>query len=126
MNDKFNFASDNYYLIANSRLRKSPKDLIARYEESCALVSYHQSKNEYKIVASTHFDKLNLRGKFNTTEIFPNILSSALYTVPKHKWSLKQVYNEAELSFSTQIKRPITFVTLYGRIYEKDEIISPK
>lgn len=125
MNDKFNFASDNYYLIANSRLKKSDNDLVARYEESCALVSYHQSKNEYKIVASTHFDKLNLRGKFNTTEIFPNILSSALYTIPKHKWTFKQVYNEAELSF-TNIKRPITFATLYGRIYEKDEIVSPK
>lgn len=121
MNDKFNFASDNYYLAAISRLKQSTDSAVAWYEQSCSLVSYHLSKPEYKLVSSTHFDKLSLRGKFNTTTILPNVMSSVFYVVPSHKWSFKQVYNEAELSF-TNLRRPITFVTLYGRVFEKDEV----
>lgn len=122
MNDKFNFVSDNYYLIANSRLKKSKDKLTSIYEQVCALVSYNQYKSEYKIVASTHFDKLAIRGKFNTTEVFPYLLSSALYIIPKHKWQFKQIYNETELSFNN-IKRPILLASLYGRVYEKDIIL---
>ena len=121
MNDKFNFASDNYYLAAISRLKQSTDPAVAWYEQSCSLVSYHLSKPEYKLVSSTHFDKLSLRGKFNTTTILPNVMSSVFYVVPSHKWSFKQVYNEAELSFAN-LRRPITFVTLYGRVFEKDEV----
>ena len=121
MNDKFNFASDNYYLAAISRLKQTADPAVALYEESCSLVSKHQSKPEYKLVSSTHFDRLSLRGKFNTTTILPNVMSSVFYVVPSHKWSFKQVYNEAELSFAN-LRRPITFVTLYGRVFERDEV----
>lgn len=122
MNDKFNFASDNYYLAAISRLKQSADSNVNWYEQSCSLVSYYQSKPEYKLVSSTHFDKLILRGKFNTTTILPSVISSAFYLVPKHKWEYKQIYSEAELSFNN-VRRPITFINLYGRVYEKDEII---
>ena len=123
MNSRFNFASDNFYLAAISRLKQSADPSMAWFEQSCSLVSKHQSKPEYKLVSSTHFDKLSLRGKFNTTTILPNVMSSVFYVVPSHKWSFKQVYNEAELSFN-DLRRPITFVTLYGRVFEKDEVIN--
>jgi len=122
MNDKLNFVSDNYFLAVVSRLKESVDPKISFYEENCALISYHQSQPQYKIVASTHFDKLILRGKFNTTEIYPTVLSSALYLVPRHKWNFKQLYNEAELSFNN-VKRPILYVSLYGRVYDKDQIV---
>lgn len=108
-------------MAAISRLKQSADPAVAWYEQSCSLVSKHQTMPEYKLVASTHFDKLVLRGKFNTTTILPNVMSSVFYVVPAHKWSFKQVYNEAELSFNN-LRRPITFATLYGRVFEKDEV----
>ena len=63
MNRNFNFVSDNYYLAVISRLKQTTDPKVAFYEENCALISYHQSQPQYKIIASTHFDKLILRGK---------------------------------------------------------------
>lgn len=119
MNERFNFVSDNYFLAVISRKKKSIDPTINWYEQNCALISYHQSQPIYKLIASTHFDKLILRGRFNTTQIYPSILSSALYSIPKHKFNFKQIHNEAEISFDN-LKFPITFVSLYGRLYDRD------
>lgn len=122
MNDDLDFELDdyfNYYLIAFSGENISQDPTVGWYQEICSLVIYDELTKEYKISSSTHFDKLVLRGTFNTTNIFPNVMSTDLQIVAKHRWSFKQERNEAEIALK-KLKSPIALVSLFARNYDLD------
>lgn len=119
MNDNFEFSQDKFYLVVLNGIKEKMTKTDSFYEENCALVAYQKKKKNYKLFTSTHFDKLVLRGRFNTNTIYPNVLSNGLKIVSKNEWTFKQNGTEAEISIEN-LEKSIQSVSLYARNYDKD------
>ena len=111
--------SDDFYLAVSNQVRKSQDPNSNWAEESCLLFNYDTDEKQYKLSSSTRFSKLELKGRFNTTDVFPNVVSSKLALTPKRYWDFKQSNGEAQISLKKSYK-PVNFVTLYARNFAED------
>lgn len=111
--------SDDFYLAVSNQVHKSQDPASSWYEESCVLFNYDTDEKEYKLTSSTRFAKLELKGRFNTTDVFPNVISSKLAVTPKRYWDFKQSNGEAQINLKKS-KKPVNFATLYARNFAKD------
>jgi predicted amidohydrolase len=119
MNPRFNFASDDYYLVALNRLRT--KTTYPWYEQACAMVSYSHATNKFKLSASTHFDHIRLTGWFDSDAAFPSLLSSRLQVVPSRSWQFVQANTTSQISL-TDLHQPLAFASIYTRVYSRDRV----
>lgn len=119
MNLNYTFKSDKYHLTISNMIQRSPDPNVNGYVESCTLLSYDSKELKYKIISSTQFDYLKLKGKFKTDNIFPNVGSLLLNLIPKSKWSFKQNGTNAEIILKN-LNTSINFVTLFARNFKKD------
>lgn len=115
--------SDDFYLAVSNQVRTSQDPESNWYEEACLLFNYDTDEKEYKLSSSTRFTKLQLKGRFNTTDVFPNVISSKLAVTPTRYWTFKQSNGEAQIDLKKSNK-PVNFVTLYARNFAKDPVSS--
>ena len=120
---KVDSKSDDFYLAVSNQVRESQDPASNWYEESCLLFNYDTDAKQYKLTSSTRFTKLELKGRFNTTDVFPNVISSKLTVTPKRYWNFKQTNGEVQINLKKSSK-PVNFVTLYARNFAKDPVSS--
>ncbi|XP_070413284.1 pantetheinase isoform X1 [Equus przewalskii] len=68
--------------------------------------------------ASTRFDTFSLSGTFGTQHVFPEVLLSEIQLAPGEF----QVSSDGRLFSLQPPSGPVLTVTLYGRLYEKDQV----
>ena len=103
-----------YVFGAVSRMKKYLQSSYETCEQICLLVAYNPDTKKFAFETEVKFENIKISGNFST----PYVYSSALTNQFKLIQNKDLLYRDNSLQ--VQSKKPILFVGMHGRCYDKD------
>ncbi|CAL1295716.1 unnamed protein product [Larinioides sclopetarius] len=116
---------DETYYFGVSGKRLNFYGIVYFGVQSCILARCEpvngQPCRNFRLKSNTKFLNMKITGSFDTDHIYPHILDSELRLPDRDEWNFD---GKSQMSYHNLRGKNLLYADLYGRLYEKDELIN--